>query len=290
MTALQLPVGDHEAGRRRTRGRRRSVLIPIAALFVTVVAICAVFGTELAPFEPSAQNLDAGLETPNTTHFLGTDTAGRDIFSRVLVGAQHAVVGPLLIALLCAGIAAALGLLAGYRGGWVDSLIMRSADLLYAFPALLVVIVLIGVVGGTYLAAVLILALLTWPGDARVVRGATLEQRTLPYVDAARTLGLSQRRIITRHILPNVLPLILTNAFLDFAYSLVGLSALSFLGLGVAPGSPDWGLMISENFELLQSNPLALLAPGIMLVLLAASMNLLGDWAYERLHDRGRAR
>ena len=292
MTATQLPVDELDAAGRKAarRRRRRSILIPIAGLFVIAVAVCAVFGTQLAPFAPSAQNLDAGLETPNTTHFLGTDNAGRDIFSRVLVGAQHAVVGPLIIAALCALIAAVLGLVAGYRGGWVDSLIMRSADLLYAFPALLVIIVLIGVVGGSYLAAVLILALLTWPGDARVVRGATLEQRNLPYVDAARTLGLSQRRIIARHVLPNVMPLILTNAFLDFAYSLVALSALSFLGLGVAPGSPDWGLMISENFELLQTNPMALLAPGIALVLLAASMNLLGDWAFERLQDRGRAR
>jgi peptide/nickel transport system permease protein len=200
------------------------------------------------------------------------------------------VIGPLLIAVLSALIASVLGLTAGYKGGWVDSVIMRSADLLYAFPALLVVIVLIGVIGGSYLAAVFVLVLLTWPGDARVVRGATLEQRTLPYVDAARTLGLSWWRIVARHIWPNVLPLVLTNAFLDFAYSLVALSALSFLGLGVAPGSPDWGLMISENFQLLQSNPLAVLAPGIALVLTAAAMNLLGDWAYERLHDRGRAR
>ena len=285
---IPLPVPTRRLGR---RGHRRpSVLIVLAAAVIAIVVICAVFGRAIAPSDPASQDLLSGLQTPSGAHWLGTDSAGRDILSRLIVGAQHAVLGPLIIAGLSALIASALGLLAGYRGGWVDSLIMRSADLLYAFPALLVVIVLIGVIGGSYLAAVFVLVLLTWPGDARVVRGATLEQRTLPYVDAARTLGLSRSRIIVRHIWPNVLPLIVTNAFLDFAYSLVALSALSFLGLGVAPGSPDWGLMISDNFSLLQVNPAAVLAPGIALVLTAAAMNLLGDYAFERLRDRGRAR
>lgn len=272
-------------------GRRRSSFVVIGATIVVgAVVICALFGSDLAPYNPASQNLLTGLQVPSFAHILGTDNSGRDIFSRLLVGARHAVIGPLLVAAFSALIASILGLMAGYRGGWVDSVVMRSADLLYAFPALVVIIVLIGVIGGGYLAAVLVLILLTWPGDIRVVRGATLEQRTLPYVDAARTLGLSKSRIIIRHIWPNVLPLVVTNAFLDFAYSLVALSALAFLGLGTAPGSPDWGLMISDNFPLLQSNPAAVLAPGIALVLTAASMNVLGDYLYERLQDRGRSR
>jgi peptide/nickel transport system permease protein len=263
----------------------------MAAMFVVfLVVVCAIFGRELAPYNPAAQNLLSGLQTPSAAHLLGTDNSGRDIFSRLLVGTQHAVIGPLLIAVASALIASVLGLFAGYTGGWVDSAIMRSADLFYAFPSLVVVIVLIGVIGGSYLAAVGVLVLLTWPGDIRVVRGATLEQRTLPYVDAARTLGLKRRTIIARHIWPNVLPLVVTNAFLDFAYSLVALSALSFLGLGTAPGTPDWGLMISDNFSLLQTNPAAVLAPGLALVLTASSMNILGDYLFELLQDRGRAR
>jgi peptide/nickel transport system permease protein len=263
----------------------------MAAMFVVfIVIVCAIFGRALAPDDPAAQNLMSGLQTPSAAHLLGTDNSGRDIFSRLLVGTQHAVTGPLLIAVASALIASTLGLFAGYTGGWVDSAIMRSADLFYAFPALVVVIVLIGVIGGSYLAAVGVLVLLTWPGDIRVVRGATLEQRTLPYVDAARTLGLKRRTIIARHIWPNVMPLVVTNAFLDFAYSLVALSALSFLGLGTAPGTPDWGLMISDNFSLLQTNPAAVLAPGLALVLTASSMNILGDYLFELLQDRGRAR
>lgn len=286
MTAVVSPA------KRETRGHksRPGVIIIFSGVVVLIVAAFALLGVHIAPADPDAQNLLLGAQGPSAAHWFGTDSAGRDILSRVIVGARHAMIGPLLIAGLSAVIASALGLLAGYRGGWVDSFVMRTADLLYAFPALLVVIVLVGVIGGGYFAAVLILVLLTWPGDARVLRGATLEQRTLPYVDAAKTLGLGRTAIIVRHVWPNVLPLVVTNMFLDFAYAIVALSSLAYLGLGVAPGSPDWGLMISENFSLLGVNPLAVLAPGIALVLLAASMNVLGDYAYERLSDRGRAR
>lgn len=270
--------------------KRPPVLIAASALILLIVLVFAIFGDQIAPQDPAAQNLMVGLQQPSFEHLLGTDTAGRDIFSRVIVGAQRAVIGPLIIATLCALIASVVGLTAGYRGGWVDSALMRGADLLYAFPSLVVVIVLIGVIGGSHMAAVLVLVILSWPGGARVVRGATLEQRTLPYVDAAKALGLGTGRILFRHIWPVVLPFVVTNAFLDFAYSLVALSALSYLGLGVAPGSPDWGLMMSENLQLLQSNPTAVLAPGVALVLTAASMNLIGDFLYERLQDRGRAR
>ena len=275
-------VGTHKS--------RPGVVIIAAGIFVLIVLVCAIFGEHIAPADPAAQDLLLGAQPPSAAHWLGTDNAGRDILSRLIVGARHAVTGPLLIAALSAVIASALGLLAGYRGGWVDSVVMRTADLLYAFPALLVVIVLVGVIGGSYLAAVLVLVLLTWPGDARLIRGATLEQRTLPYVDAAKTLGLSRSAIVVHHVWPNILPLVVTNAFLDFAYAIVALSSLSYLGLGVAPGSPDWGLMVSENFGLLPVNPMAVLAPGIALVLLASSMNLLGDYFYELLRGRGRAR
>ncbi len=285
MTTLLL---NRRAG--SARRTRPGLLVTAAGIIVLAVLVCAVFGGLIAPHDPAAQDLMTGLQGPSPDHLLGTDNAGRDIFSRLVIGARHAVVGPLVVAALSALLASAVGLVAGYRGGWVDSALMRGADLLYAFPALVVVIVLIGAIGGSYPAAVLVLALLTWPGDARVVRGATLEQRVLPYVDAAKTLGLSSRRILVRHIWPNVLPLVVTNAFLDFAYSLVALSALSYLGLGVAPGSPDWGLMVSENFQLLQANAWAVLAPGVALVLTAAAMNVLGDFSYERLQDRGRAR
>jgi peptide/nickel transport system permease protein len=274
----------------RGRGSRPPLIVLLAMLVVGLVLLCAIAGSAIAPHAPDAQDLLAGLQAPSASHLLGTDDSGRDILSRVIVGARLAVIGPLLIVAGAALIGTVLGLIAGYFGGWHDSAIMRSVDFVYALPSLLVVIVLVGVLGGGYFVAVGVLVAFTGPIDARLIRGATLEQRNLPYVDAARTLGLSRRQIMFRHIWPNILPLIVANAFLNFALALVSLSALSFLGLGVAPGEADWGRMLSDNVSLIQDNPLAALAPGIALVLLAVAMNLLGDWCYEKLSDRGRAR
>jgi peptide/nickel transport system permease protein len=182
------------------------------------------------------------------------------------------------------------GLLAGYYGGPTDSTIMRIADFLFALPALLVAIVVVGVLGGGYYRAVILLVILFCPVDARLVRAATLEQRSRAYVEAARTLGLPRRRIMFHHIWPNVLPVAIANATIAFAYALVSLAALSFLGIGVGPGAADWGRMLSDSRTLLFQNPATALAPGIALVLTAAAVNVIGDWLYERVSDSGRVR
>jgi peptide/nickel transport system permease protein len=278
-------------GLAKKRGRRRpSLLIGLSVLIMLLVVACAVFGSLLAPHEANAQNLLSGVKPPSAHHLLGTDDFGRDIFSRLIVGARAAVIGPALIAIGALVIGNALGLIAGYVGGRVDYFIMRLSDLVWALPGLLIAIVVVGVIGGGYYVAVVVLIVLTFPVDARIVRGATLQQRTMPYVEAAATLGLSPRRLMVRHIWPNLLPLVMANTFLNFAFSLVSLSGLSFLGLGVPLNTPDWGGMLSQNLPLIQTNPLAVLAPAIALVLTATSMNLIGDWIYERLSDRGRAR
>jgi peptide/nickel transport system permease protein len=221
---------------------------------------------------------------------LGTDELGRDIFSRVIVGTRTAVIGPVAIALGAMLAGNTLGLIAGYYGGWFDASIMRWADLMYALPGLLVAIVVLGVLGSGYWVAVLLLVFLTMPYDARIVRGAVLEQRGLPYVEAAQTLGRPTWRILLQHIWPNITPLVVATTFLNFALSLVVLSSLSFLGLGVAPGTADWGRMLAENRTLIFDNPASALAPGAMIVLAAASTNLIGDWYYERLTAKGRSR
>jgi peptide/nickel transport system permease protein len=273
------------------RGRRRpSLLIALSILIVALVVACALFGSLFAPDGANAQNLMLATQGPTAHHLLGTDDFGRDILSRVIVGARAAVIGPALIALGALIIGNSLGLIAGYRGGRADYFIMRLSDLVWALPGLLIAIVVVGIIGGGYYVAVTVLIILTFPIDARIVRGATLQQRNMPYVEAAVTLGLSSRRIMIRHIWPNLLPLVLANTFLNFAFSLVALSGLSFLGLGVPLNTPDWGGMLAQNLPLIQSNALACLAPAIALVLTATSMNLIGDWIYERLSDRGRAR
>jgi peptide/nickel transport system permease protein len=270
--------------------QRPPLSVAVCLVVLAVVVACALTGTLLAPQDPSAQDLRAGLQGPSAGHLLGTDDAGRDILSRVVAGARAAVVGPLLVALGAAVVGSLLGLSAGYRGGWADALVMRGVELLYALPFLLVAIVVVGVLGGGYFVAVLTLVILISPYDVRIVRGAALAQRSLPYVDAARTLGLPPRRIMLRHLWPNVAPLVVANGFLNFASSLVALSALSFLGLGVGPGAADWGRMLADDISLIESSPLAALAPGAALVLTATCTNLVGDWIFERLTERGRLR
>jgi peptide/nickel transport system permease protein len=277
----------------RTEPRRRvhgGLVIWLCGTFVIGVVVLAVFGPLIAPQSPNAQDLSLGVSGRSSAHWLGTDDLGRDVLSRAIVGARTALIGPAIIAIGAMAIGTVLGLLAGYRGGRTDSVIMRWVDLMYSLPGLLVVIVVVGVLGGGYVEAVVLLTVLTVPYDTRIVRGLTLQQRNLPYVEAARVLGLSRTRIMVRHIWPNVLPVELANAFLTFAFSLVALASLSYLGLGAGPATPDWGRMLADGRVLLFDNPAASLAPGLLLVATAAAVNILGDQFYEWLSDRGRAR
>lgn len=264
--------------------RRRSLplLIAIAFLIVAVVAICAIFGAALAPYAPETQRLLVGDKPPSAEFWAGTDLLGRDVLSRVIFGSRTALIGPIVVAISGFAIATLLGLLSGYLGGMIDSAIMRWVDFMYALPGPLVAIVVVGLIGGGYWIAVAVLIALNAAPDTRVVRSVVLEQRPRPYIDAARALGISRWRILFIHILPNVLPLVLAYIILDFAFALVNLAGLSFLGLGVEPGTPDWGRMLYENRNILFSNPVALLLPGAMIVLTTVSMNVIGDWLFEK--------
>jgi peptide/nickel transport system permease protein len=265
--------------------RRASISIGIAICFciMAVVVICAVFGSSVAPDSPFTQRLEVGDTPPSAEFLAGTDLLGRDVLSRVIYGAWTALVGPIVVAVGAWIIATVLGLVSGYLGGMVDSAIMRWVDFMLALPAPLIAIVVVGVVGGGYWTAVMVLIILFTAPDTRIVRSAVLEQRPRPYIDAARALGISKTRILFVHILPNVLPIILAYVVLDFAFALVNLAGLSFLGLGVEPGTPDWGRMLFENRTILFTNPVALLLPAAMVIATAVSMNLIGDWLFERL-------
>ena len=266
---------------------RMPVGIAICIGILSIVALCAVFGRFLAPRDPAEIDLGLGGSHPSGSHWLGTDDLGRDVASRVIAGTLTAVTGPVVIALAAMLIGSSFGLLSGYLGGKTDSLIMRAVDLLLALPGLLVAIVVIGVIGGGLRAAVGVLIFLAAPFDTRLIRGATLAHRGRPYVEAAKVLGLSSRRIMARHIWPNLLPIIVAYSFLTFATSLVALAALSFLGFGVPPGSADWGRMLAENRPLIITNPAVALAPAGALIVTAICANLVGDWLFERFSQRG---
>jgi peptide/nickel transport system permease protein len=274
---LELEKRASAAGRRRI-----PVIILLAMLLIAVVVVCALFAGAIAPDSPDTQRLLIGDKPPSAAFLAGTDLLGRDVLSRVIHGAWTALAGPIVIACGAFSIATLLGLLSGYLGGLVDSAIMRWVDFMFALPGPLVAIVVVGVVGGGYWVAVLVLVILFTAPDTRIVRSAVLEQRPRPYIDAARSLGVSKTRILFIHILPNVLPIVLAYVLLDFAFALVNLAGLSFLGLGVQPGTPDWGRMLFENRNILFSNPVALLLPAAMIILTAVSMNLIGDWLAER--------
>lgn len=278
------------SGAERRRRRHASPLLVFSLAFLALFVIMAVFGGWIAPYGAGQQNLLLGISGPASGHWFGTDDLGRDILSRVIVGSRTALVGPGLVALGSTLIGAPLGLVSGYLGGWTDAVVMRWVDLMYALPGLLVLIVIAGVVGASYSVAIVLLVVFMAPYTTRIVRGATLEQRPLAYVEAARTLGLSRRRIMFVHIGPNVLPETVATTCLQYALALLTLSSLSFLGLGVQPGSADWGLMAAENRTLVFQNAASALAPAAAIVLAAASTNIVGDWLFERLTARGRTR
>lgn len=274
----------------RRTSRRPPLLIAACAGVLTVMVLCAAVGSLIAPHSASALDLAHTYAGPSWKHLFGTDALGHDVFSRAIVGARLALIGPLVITAGEMVIGNTIGLISGYFGGLVDSILMRLCDMMFAIPGLLVVIVVSGVVGGGYWFSVLLLMLLNAPGDARVIRASILEQRARPYVEAARVLGVRRWRIMVHHVWPNALSVVVAMIFLDFAANLPALAGLSFLGLGSAPGAADWGRLITDNRTLIFQNPLASLGPAGALVITAVSVNLIGDWLYENIASKGRNR
>jgi peptide/nickel transport system permease protein len=254
----------------------------LAMLLMAIVVICALIGPWISPASPVANELELGDTPPSPQHLAGTDLLGRDVLSRTVHGARTALVGPAVIAAGAFTIATVLGLLSGYLGGVLDAIVMRWVDFMIVLPWPLVAIVVVGVIGGGYWAAVLVLVILFAAPDTRIVRSAVIQQRSMSYIDSARALGVTIPRILFVHILPNVRPLVRAYVLLDFGFALISLAGLSFLGLGVEPGTPDWGSMLYENRAILFTNPAGLLLPGMMIILTAVSVNLIGDWLSER--------
>jgi peptide/nickel transport system permease protein len=268
---------------RKFRVPRSAPLLMLCFVFLGVLLVMVVAGELVAPQDPAHQDLLATSAGPSSAHWFGTDQLGRDIFSRVIVGARSAVVGPLLIAVGAMLVGTVLGLLAGYKGGRTETVVLRVCELLYAMPGVLVAIVVVGILGGGLQVAVGLLIVLFSPWDARLVHSVVIQQRNLPYVEAARTLGLPSRRVMVVHILPNIAPTVVANVLLDFVSAIIAVSSLAFLGLGLPTGSPDWGVMVSDNRALLGVNSLAVVAPALMIVLTASTMTVIGDWVYDRL-------
>ncbi|MGW4420825.1 ABC transporter permease [Streptosporangium sp. NPDC004631] len=281
MTTTETTAAPTRTGLLRRRPRP-PILVVVSLLILLVVVVSAVAGVALAPDDPDRQRLALGVTGPGAGHPLGTDDLGRDILSRLIAGTRIAVVGPLIVAVVTVVVGTTLGMLSALRGGWTDTVISRFVDFVYALPALLMAVVVVGVVDGGYPVALGVFVFFSAPVAIRLVRSATQSQARLPYIDAARTLGMGDRRILFVHLLPNVMPTVVATGLLDYVGALVGLSSLAFLGLGVAPGTADWGLMLADSRSYLDLNPWAALAPALAIILTASAVTVLGDWMYDR--------
>ena len=274
--------------RRSPLARNRAAIVGLLILFPIVIATVAPW--ILTGSHPNAQNLSASLQFPDGEHLLGTDKLGRDVWARIVYGAQPTLLGAVVVVLISGVIGIPLGLVAGYYGGRVDALIMRILDALLSFPALLLAILVVATFGRGLGTVVVALGVIYVPAMARLIRSVTMVQRTLTYVDACRALGFSDSRILFRHILPNLVGVVVVQSTIDLAYAILDIAALSFLGLGQQPPDPDWGSMLSDGRAYLLQNAWPALSAGFSIMLTVISFNLVGDGLRSQLDPRERER
>jgi peptide/nickel transport system permease protein len=279
-----------EAPRRAAgrRGRRRAAVFPsggaaFAAAVLLAVAVCAAAPRLLAPADPNAQDLLARFTPPaartpsGALAVLGTDQLGRDVLSRIIAGARTSVLIGLAAVLLAGGVGAGLGAVAGMRGGVSDQVIMRLADMQFAFPFILLAITVIGVLGASIPNIIAVVGLSNWMAYARVVRAETLAMREKTYIEAARALGLPAVRILARHIVPNASASLIVVATFGVAGAILAEAGLSFLGLGVPLDTPSWGAMLADGRQFVDTRYWLALFPGLALFLTVLAINLAGD-------------
>lgn len=254
----------------------------LSGIFLAIVLLWALLPGLFAPNALGQDLGSSGLPAGSPGHLLGTDSLGRDVLALLIAGSGSALKGPVSIAVGSLIIGLIFGGLAGWKGGWVDRIISAYADLTLSMPSMLLAIVAAGIIGGGYWVSVLVMIILYSPFDIRLVRSAVIAQKNMPYIEAAMILRLKTPRILAVHILPNILMLVMVNLFLNIAYGLVSMSSLSFLGLGVAPGSADWGRQLAEGKQYLFNNPALAIGAGIMIILTAIAINVIGNYILEK--------
>jgi peptide/nickel transport system permease protein len=262
------------------------------ALGVLVALVLAgIFAPWLAPADPNATNLSQGLQGASLEHPLGTDQSGRDLASRLLFGARLGLLGPLCVVVFSTVLGLVFGLVAAWHGGWVDTVLSRSQELVFAFPGMLLALLAVAAFGPGLLAPSLAMAIAYFPYVGRLVRSAALAEQARPYVAAYGVQGFSGWTISVRHVLPNIGGIVLAQSTLNFGYALMDLAALSYLGFGVRPPAPDWGAMISDGqAALLLGYPLPVVVPGVAIVLAVMSFTLVGEGIADRVARQERTR
>jgi peptide/nickel transport system permease protein len=245
--------------------------------FLVFIIIVAIVGPYLTRYDPTTVDYSLKYLKPSADHWFGTDHNGRDIFTRIIHGMKLTLTVGFLSVFMGAILGIVLGILAGYYGGKLDALIMRVMDVLLAFPGILLALAIVSVLGKDLINVIIAVSIFSIPTFARVVRGSTLAVRKLEYIDAMRTLGASDNRIIFRHILPNITSPIIVQATVRIAIAILTASGLSFLGLGAQPPTPEWGAMLNDGRNYIYEYPHIALFPGLAIVFVVVSFNLLGD-------------
>ena len=261
--------------------------------FIALLVVLAVLAPWIATHDVATTNLSARYLAPSAEHWFGTDSTGRDIFSRVVYGARISLRVGLVVVAVSAFVGTVIGALAGYYGGWVDRVVSGYVlNVFLAFPGLLLAIAMVAFLGAGLNKLILALCIIGWVGYARVIRGQVLKVREYDFVQAARALGARDLRILFVHIMPNAIQPLIVQASLGMAGAVLSEASLSFLGLGVPPPQPSWGVMLEEARDIatLQAAPHALIFPGVFIALTVLAFNFLGDGLREYLDPRQRAR
>ena len=260
------------------------IILAAALLFISV------FARLFCPYDPYEQDLMMAKQAPSMAHPLGTDSFGRDMLSRVIMGSQASIYSTLLLVGIVSVIGTLFGVFCGWKGGKIDSVLMRISDVFLAFPELVFALAVAGVLGGGIQNAILAMAAVAWPKYARIARSQTLAQKETPYMYAARLSGDTTFKMIFKHIMPNILGPVLVTAMLDIGTMMMGLSGLSYLGLGAQPPTAEWGSMMSDSRSMLQTYPWITLSPGVAIFISVMIFNLLGDTVRDYLDPKQRTK
>jgi len=256
---------------------RKHKLAVTGGAIIIVLCLLALFAPWIAPHDPTKQFLAHRMLAPGEGYLLGTDHLGRCVFSRLVFGARVTLQVGLIVVGITSGVGVLLGAIAGYKGGWVDEIIMRSVDALLALPGIIMALVVAGILGPSLFSVMFAISLIGWTSYARVVRGAVLSVKEREFVEAARSLGAGDARILFRHILPNIMAPVIVMATLGMAHVILAAAALSFLGLGMQPPHAEWGSMLNAGRPFMRTAPHLTVFPGLAIMTAVLAFNFLGD-------------
>jgi peptide/nickel transport system permease protein len=259
------------------RQLRRNKLAIIGSVILAFMILVAIFAPVIAPYDPYQTNYGNVKKPPSVDHFLGTDELGRDVFSRLIYGTQISLTIGLFVVGIALSVGVTLGAIAGFYGGIVDLIIMRIVDILQSFPFIVLAIALVAVVGPSLTNMMIALGGVTWIWYTRLVRAMVLSLRETDFIEAARALGASSAGIISRHLIPNVLGVVIVQASFNVAEAILAAAALSYLGLGAQPPTAEWGAMLSNAKEFLRILPVMAIAPGVAIMITVLAINFIGD-------------